>query len=166
MERLRGHYRWAASAGLGLIVFAIPFLGVPRALAWLLFGVGALLLIAAVLLFAGELRHMTPTPAVGLSPPLEELISYLKEEQGNAAPFAAWITGGLSGSDYGDVRAEMDAWAVAISRRIRPYDQELALVFNEDDRRYTSLDPQAFLERRLQQLRKVIAVLEGRRDSA
>jgi hypothetical protein len=160
MGRLQGHYGWAASAGLGLILSAIPFLGVPRAVAWLLFGVGALLLIAAVLLFAAELRHKTPSPAMGSasSHSLEELISYLKEEQGNAA---IWIA-----DEYQDVRAEMEAWTVAISRGLRVYDQEFARMFNEDDRRYTSLDLLAFLNRRLQQLGKVIAVLEQRRDAA
>lgn len=146
-----------------MIVFAVPFLGVPRVLAWLLFGVGAALVIAAALLFVAERRHKTPMPVVSSSSdPLEELIGYLKEERGNAA---VW-SGGLAGVDFQDVRAEMDAWVVAISRRLRLYDQELARVFNEDDRRYTSLDLQAFLDRRLTQLAKVIAVLERRRDSA
>jgi hypothetical protein len=147
-----------------VIVFAVPLLGVPRVVAWLLFGVGAVLLIAAALLFAAETRHKTPSSVTGRSssPPLEELISYLKEVQGNAT---VW-SGGLSGVDFQDVRAEMEAWAVAISRRLRAYDQELARMFNEDDRRYTSLDLQAFLDRRLQQRGKVILVLERRRDSA
>jgi hypothetical protein len=154
----------SAMAGIGawLIGASLSILHGPQLLGWVFFALGSGCFITAGLWWVHGSFQSPGTATPTAERELEELISYLKKEQENTAP---WI-GGLAGSDYQDVRAEMDAWAVAISRRLRKYDQELARVFNEDERRYTSLELQAFLDRRLQQLRRVITVLERRRDSA
>jgi hypothetical protein len=91
----------------------------------------------------------------------EGLLDYLRAQRDTAAPLAKWIAGGLTGTEYQDARAMGDEWAKPIFQRLLAYDQELARTFNDDGcERYTSTRPGEYLERRLEQLDKVIQELE------
>jgi hypothetical protein len=95
----------------------------------------------------------------------EELLDYLRTQKEAAAPLAKWIADGLKGPEYGDARVAGDDWAKPIFMRLLPYDQELARMFNDDGgERYPTRRPGEYLERRLEQLEKVVGELEQRHD--
>lgn len=92
----------------------------------------------------------------------EGLIEYLRSQKDAVAPLVKWIAGGLKGAEYRDARGMGDEWANPIFQRLLAYDQDLALIFNDDEgERYPSTKPGEFIERRLGQLEKVIKTLEA-----
>jgi hypothetical protein len=91
----------------------------------------------------------------------EGLLDYLRAQKDAAAPLAKWIAGGLKGHEYNDARVMGDEWAKPIFQRLLSYDQELARLFNDDGgERYPSTRPGEYLDRRFEQLAKVIRKLE------
>jgi hypothetical protein len=91
-------------------------------------------------------------------------LTYLRAQKDQVAPLARWIAAGLKGHEYQDARGAGDDWANPIFRELLGYDQELARLFNDDGgERYSSSMPAEFLDRRLEQLDKVIREVERRR---
>jgi hypothetical protein len=64
---MRQHAKSFASAGIGLVAFALSFLGVPQWAAWLLVGVGGCLILAACLFWIADRNPFDASP--GTVPP-------------------------------------------------------------------------------------------------
>jgi hypothetical protein len=95
----------------------------------------------------------------------EGLIDYLRVQKDAAASLVSWITDGLKGKEYADARVMGDEWAKPIFQRLLNFDRDLALLFNDDDGEgYSSTKPGEYMERRFEQLDKVISELVRRKD--